>query len=342
MRMLSFHRVENKVRGGELLTSDNAVNQVREDQEQVLMSYFCKPFSKVGGFYNFTHPTDLMLNHVFKSCVEIFDDPLCCFHDESIRIARHLYETHDHPNIKDGDLFVAYIQDVIVEDEVCDAIGIFKSENKQPFINLERYAIAGLTLERHDGINIDKLDKGCFIFNTERNQGMKLCIVDNTNSSEAVYWKEVFLRVKPREDSYYQTRGYMDACKQFVKEVFNSNNEVPLTDQSAMLNKTADFFKKNEMFDEDAFTGEVLQQPEIIEAFKDHKEKYERLNGMSLKSNFDISTDAAKKMQKIFKSVIKLDKNFHLYMHGDNSLVERGYDEERGMKFYKVYFEKEA
>lgn len=90
------------------------------------------------------------------------------------------------------------------------------------------------------------------------------------------------------------------------------------------------------------FTAEVLQQPDIVEAFKDHKEKYERLNGVNLKSNFDISTDAAKKMQKIFKSVIKLDKNFHLYIHGDEGMIERGYDEEVGKNFYKVYFEKEA
>jgi hypothetical protein len=42
------------------------------------------------------------------------------------------------------------------------------------------------------------------------------------------------------------------------------------------------------------------------------------------------------------KSVVKLDNNFHLYIHGRHELVEKGYDEEKGMKFYKVYFVNES
>ena len=46
-----------------------------------------------------------------------------------------------------------------------------------------------------------------------------------------------------------------------------------------------------------------------------------------------------KKQARAFKSVIKLDKNFHIYIHGDRDLIEQGEDE-RG-KFYKVYYNKE-
>ncbi len=42
------------------------------------------------------------------------------------------------------------------------------------------------------------------------------------------------------------------------------------------------------------------------------------------------------------RSVLKLDKNFHIYIHGDRELIERGYDEEKGKSFYKVYFEEES
>ena len=38
------------------------------------------------------------------------------------------------------------------------------------------------------------------------------------------------------------------------------------------------------------------------------------------------------------KSVIKLDKNFHIYVHGGEGLIRKGYDPETGMAFYQLYF----
>ena len=38
-----------------------------------------------------------------------------------------------------------------------------------------------------------------------------------------------------------------------------------------------------------------------------------------------------KKSKKYFRSVIKLDKNFSLYVHGDRDNIEKGFDEEKGM-----------
>ncbi|MDR0604368.1 MAG: hypothetical protein LBG80_08720 [Bacteroidales bacterium] len=35
--------------------------------------------------------------------------------------------------------------------------------------------------ESEKGININKLDKGCLIFNTERENGYIVAVVDNTN-----------------------------------------------------------------------------------------------------------------------------------------------------------------
>jgi hypothetical protein len=340
LQALTVHSVGNKCMGGELVPSEVVNENLGEEISGALMHYFFTPF-KGDAFFNFTHPTDLQLNEVFACCSAIFDDNKS-FMEKSREIARHLYNMSDHPNIKDGELYVALIRDVVVESEICDAIGIFKSESKEPFLRFQRNG-SGAQVEVMRGANVNKLDKGCLVFQTEKDEGFKVCAIDNTNrSSEAVYWKEAFLRIKPREDSYYQTRGYMEVCKGFVKEVFNTENEVGRIDQAVMLNKTAEFFKTNEVFKEEVFEAEVMQQPEIIEAFQEYKEKYQTMNQVALKEEFSIATDVAKKMQKNFKSVIKLDKNFHVYIHGDEGMIERGYDEEVGKHFYKVYFEKEA
>ncbi|MBK9193468.1 MAG: hypothetical protein IPO17_00460 [Flavobacteriales bacterium] len=62
---------------------------------------------------------------------------------------------------------------------------------------------------------------------------------------------------------------------------------------------------------------------------------------MELADNFEISAHAVKRQARIFKSVLKLDKNFHIYIHGDRNRIEQGVDEQ-GRKFYKIYYDKES
>jgi hypothetical protein len=56
--------------------------------------------------------------------------------------------------------------------------------------------------------------------------------------------------------------------------------------------------------------------------------------------SFEISTQAVKKQARIFKSVLKLDKNFHIYIHGNRDMIEQGVEKD-GRKYYKIYFENE-
>lgn len=42
--------------------------------------------------------------------------------------------------------------------------------------------------------------------------------------------------------------------------------------------------------------------------------------------------------KRYFKHVLKLDKNFHVYIHGQKKYIEKGYDSDRDMNYYKLYF----
>jgi len=63
---------------------------------------------------------------------------------------------------------------------------------------------------------------------------------------------------------------------------------------------------------------------------------------MEIADSFAISPSAVKKQAKVFKTVLKLDKNFHVYIHGRRDLIEKGYDEMSGKHYYKLYFEEES
>ena len=220
---LYVHGVGNKFNGDGVSFSENGV--VIDNNEMLtglLMNFFFAPI-KGNAYFNFCHATSLDLNPVYKTADLVFSGEHALGHASKI-LARLLYEVSDHPNIKSGELFVALFKDIICDGELVDGLGIFKQESKQASLVVEKDG-KGKNLKPIIGINPTSLDKACLVLNTESDFGYKVCVVDNTSrNSEAVYWKEAFLQVKPRNDNYYKTRTYMDVCKQFVKEVFNDDN----------------------------------------------------------------------------------------------------------------------
>ena len=101
------------------------------------------------------------------------------------------------------------------------------------------------------------------------------------------------------------------------------------------------YFKEKDTFDIDEFAGQVIGNPEAIASFKTFKSQYEQEFDSPIADTFEISGNAVKKQQRVYKSVLKLDKNFHIYIHGDKQLIEKGFDEGKSMNFYKVYFKEE-
>jgi len=305
----------------------------------LLQHYFLLPF-KSGEFFHLTHDEDINLNPAYALALNIFSDPES-FAEQSKHLAQHLYEQSTHPKIKTGEFYVVYFSNCFVEGETCDAIGLFKSESKETFLKVSTHK-SGFDIGYESGININKLDKGCLIFNVEQEDGFLLALVDNINKGgEALYWRDNFLHVKARRDEYHQTKSYLDMCKTFVLEQAPKEFEISKADQADFLNKSATYFKKNEDFALNEFATEVIKQPEVIESFKEYKKQYETSNDVELEEEFVISAPAVKKEGKVFKSVIKLDKNFHVYVHGGRDQIVRGYDEEKGMNYYQLYFKEE-
>lgn len=318
----------------------SAPMQLNDDRtRELLMRYFLTPF-KPGEMYHLANEEDINLNVVFAIASNIFADP-SSLAENSKEIANHLYSQSTHPKIKPGELYVVYFTDCFIDGETVDAIGLFKSESKETFLKVQTSG-KNFSISYDDGINVNKLDKGCLIFNLEQEKGFLLAIVDNLNkNAEAQYWRDSFLSIKPRKDEYHQTKSYLDMCKTFVLEQVPKEFETSKADQADFLNKSATYFKKNEEFTFNDFADQVIKQPEVIESFKDYKKQYETANNVEIEDEFVISAPAVKKQSKVFKNVIKLDKNFHIYVHGNREYITKGYDEKTGMHYYQLFFREE-
>lgn len=339
---LIIHHVGNKSQDEYFTLSEEEVD-VKSDEilADLLMQYFMKPFAKANEVYRFYHPNDTLdLNEVFYFSKQYFKGELG-FVDFSKSIAKFLYEVTEHPKIKSGELYVVALDNVQLEGEEHKAIGIFKSENKEAYLKVYTEA-SGLGVNYEEkAININKLDKGVVIVNVEEEEGYKVLCVDQTNGSEAVYWKDDFLKLKTRNDNYQQTGNLMKVYKNFVNDKIDEVFDMDKADKIDLMNRSMNYFKTKETFVEDEFNEEVIGNPDAISLFKDYKSNFEDEFETPFQSNFDIAAPAVKKMASSYKSVLKLDKNFHIYVHGKRELLEKGYDEDKGMNYYKLYFENE-
>lgn len=314
---------------------------IRTDEtiNELLLKYFFSPF-KQSEYYNLYHDTDLNLNEIYSYVSNIFADT-AELHEQSVNIAKHLYEQSVHPKIKSGEMYVVYFKDCMLDGENMDAVGIFKSENRETYLKVYPSG-DGFEIDSEAGININKLDKGCLIFNTEKENGYVVAVVDNlSKGSEAQYWMDNFLHLRIRQDEFHNTREVLNMCKSFVVETMPKEYDVSKADQADLLNQSMQFFKENETFEFDDFAENVMKQPEVIESFKQFKSFYEDEKELKIADSFDISEEAVKKQARVMKSVIKLDKNFHIYIHGKRELIEKGYEDENKMHFYKLYFKEE-
>ena len=335
---LITHRVGNKLRDENIELKDEPTTYSDETKD-FLLKYFFSPI-KAEELYEFTHPVDLDMNDVYSIMKELFADQ----HEwinRSKDIAKLLYENSMHPKIKGGELNIAYFTHVVLDDETVDAIGIYKSETDVPFLKMQS-GNAKYTINHEFGFEIKGLDKGCLIFNTHQATGFKVFIIDHSNKSmEAQYWKDDFLKLQVIANDFHQTNQFLGITKNFITKQLDEELEVSKADKIDLLNRSVEYFKTHETFDKYQFEQEVFQDSGVIESFRNFDNTYRQEHEIAISDSFDISPQAVKKQARVFKSVLKLDKNFHIYIHGNRDLIEQGMDSD-GRKYYKIYYQQES
>lgn len=341
LESLSIHRVGNKSRNENFFLSEKPY-KLNDEIVPLLKEYFLKPFrEKEENYFHFVHEADLEFHELFVMASELFGNPEN-IHPLSKKIAQHLYEQSEHPHIKNGEVYVAYFENMLVDNKKTAAIGIFKSELKQDFL---QFSEGKNQLEVHlqQGVNLNKLDKGCLIFNTEKEEGYKILSVDS-NRYDTRYWLENFLGVEALADDNFYTKKYLKFCQDFAKDVV-----FPAEDKKQevmFMNRAVNHFAKNDNFEETAFMNEVIDNPDLLPEFRHYKTEKAPKYSIEDLTTFPIANTAVTSARKKIKNVINLDTNIQIKLDFINpesaeKYIEKGWDEEKQMYYYLVYFNKE-
>jgi hypothetical protein len=333
---LIIHGVGNKLKEDDLILSQQCADISGESLYALLGKYFFQRFTD-NGLYKFGHETDIGFNEIYQYIKSIFHD-LNSFENNSCNIAKHLYEVSTHPNIKAGELCIAYIKGGLLNGVRYDAVGIFKSETKESFLkinnNLDVY-----TVNWERGIDTNKLDKGCIVFNHQMDNGFDVLLIDSGSGVETKYWTEDFLGIQRNSNEFQKTKILVDACKGFIKKDFVGNN----TDKVIMLDNVMGYINSNSSLDLGNFTSDVAEQ--YSDALRDYIVSYAEKKNCDDIDKFSIDQSAVKSIKKSIRNLITLDTDIEIKIRPslikDKQYLEKGYDDAKKMYFYKIYFNEE-
>lgn len=335
LKAACLHRIGSKVvEEGVVLSKD--VLEIDEISRKNLMSYCFSSF-KNEEKYSFHNQLGLEYNETMACIKKIFADK-SNFVEQAQNLAKLLYDCSEHPGIKSGDFIVVYFADCEVNGYITDAVGMYKCENATSFLSLNcGEGKAGISTLQ--GFDLRRVDKAALVFNVEEEQGYAMAIVDNTNKGEAKYWVEDFLQAKPKADEYHHTRVLLSAAKGFITK--SMSEKVTKGEKAELMDKTLRYFQGNETFDMEDFSTKVMGDEHLSSDFGAYMGSFLEKNDIVMPEQFTISESAVKKSSRSMKCVIKLDKNFHIYVHGGEGLIKRGYDQAAGMEYYQLYFKNE-
>jgi len=338
---LIIHEIGNKLRDEKVFLSTSLQN-IDENLENLLLNYFLKSFLTQKDFYHLKHNSDLNLNEIYSYSKNIFsNNSQTLFIETSQNIAKHLYEYSLHPKIARGELIIVQISNIGYDNKFIDLIGIFKSENKDSFLKIIKDE-KSIQVKDDIGINISKLEKGCLILNTDEINGYLVLNIDNNNQTTD-YWTNKFLNLKLINNNTHKTKEIMSLCKNFSDDVLSSQYDTDT--KFAFNNDYINYFEDNDSYSIDNFTDTLFKDDKIKKAFFEYHESNEESFDFNIYDKFELSQSDIKREKKKIKNIIKLDTKLELkvLLDRDNGTknIEKGFDEERGMYFYKIYFNEE-
>jgi len=340
LESISLAKVGNQQRGEALRTSKELCKFDEEDKDMLTVA-FLKPFKNLER-YQFQHASSLDLHEMHSYACTIFDQE-DRFLTYSRKIARQLYENSKHPNIKSGDLCVAFLKGIQVGGKPCNGISIVKAETSVPFLEISDKD-GDLMLTTHNGIYPEKIDKGCLILDYERDGGLLVYTFDK-GGADTNFWVRDFLGAKARKDDDFKTKQYAKMCVEFADE--GLPEDMNPEEKYRVANDAMTYFAEKDQFNTEHFQEEVLQKPEIVEKFSKFKDNYADEDGEPLADEFEINKRIAKQAGSKIKSSLKLDTGVVLkfspeFAERSEEIMERGFDEKMGMKYVKVYYHEEV
>lgn len=335
IQFLTLQKVGHKVREEKNILAYKTL-EYSEAKEEQLFPFLLGPFKKSLELKQFAHYTEkLEFNKIYNLSKQMFDEEID-FIDFSNEVLKSLYDQSLHPQIKSGEVFITLFEKMSFDGIPCRGITIHKLENKSKFIRFDESS--DIDYDVLKGYKLDKIDKAVLILDVYRDEGFRVYSIDD-NNVESEFWTKKFLEVKPVTTPALQTKRFLEIIEDFSNDVVlnTSDKKVQSEFLSNAIEKLSAFY---------SFVDNEIIEEDILSDYKDEFNQFLNVNQISIDRDFEVDSGALITQAKKIKSEIKLDTGAKINLDlqipecsGDN--LERGFDEEKKMYYYKVYFNSE-
>lgn len=327
IELLKISYVGNRIAGEQVKLSKDVI-QCDELTKNIIGRYLLSSI-EYHQLYKLTHSEGVEFNKVYNLASEVFSDN-STFERVVDELSYLLYQKANDKSIIGGYLFVVYFKNCLVDDKTTDALGIFKAETKDMFIKLASKG-SDICFSSEQGFAMNKMDKGCVIFNVDDNDGYRLAILNKSHSKSSVkYWNDDFLRCAPVICDYLNTQAVLKAIGQFIKE-----QNTDQLQKAVLMNRSLQEAQK-ETFDVKDLLEMVASDDESKQRVQ---ELFTTLTGVNESMPDYIKPDSVALKKTRLKSVLRLDDNFEIVFHGGENRIETGIDKTTGLKYIKLLYE---
>ena len=330
IELLKISYVGNRISGEKVKLTNEALRC--DDLTKNLLGRYLLSSIEYHQLYKFTHSEGVAHNKVYAFASEIFEEE-SSFEQIADDLSYMLYDKANDKSILGGYLFIVYFKNCMVDEIKTDALGFFKAETKDIFLKLNSEG-SEISLSSEQGFALNKMDKGCIIFNVEKEDGYRLAVVNKSHSKANIkYWNEDFLHCVPVSSDYLSTQAVLKAIGQFIKEQEGSQFTKAFLINKSLQEAQKDTFDVNEIMS--TVTTDETGKKRIQDLYSTYTGDNDPMPDFVRPDSL-----ALKKLR--LKSVLKLDDNFEIIFHGGDNRIEKGVDETTGMYYIKLLYEHDS
>ncbi len=307
-----------------------------DSESAYLQKILLKPFKSVIPVFEFITEGENTIATIVEKILSSEED----YVENTCAIAQHLFNQSVHNTTKPGYMFILYLGKVEIEKQLTDAVAIFKLEGHTTFLQ-QQINLNNTVLEFDQGLITKNIEKAALIVNYDSAKGLTIYSYEK-NVGESNYWNKNFLNAVRKSNDFNNTFSLLDSYKDFVLNT-ETLADVSKKDKLDLVQNSVAYVMDNSeaTLKIDDFILNNIANESAQEEYRNHLDLYSQSKNIELQPEFNANKAAIQYHQKKFRSIIKLDKNFHIYVHTNQELMETGVDE-NGKKYYKLFFENEA
>ncbi len=225
----------------------------------------------------------------------------------------------------------------MINGQNVDALLMLKTEAKDSFLTIS-YENGEYSIKPQLGLSTRHVDKGCLIFNSERENGYIMSVVETSSiRQDGRYWSNNFLYTKEIISNFQHTENVANFCTSAIQKISENHPNKHLELAKASLKIAQRLQEDGVKIHTEELISSLGIDDEVASILPSLRNEYEDKYG-EIPEAFVCAPNATKRKAITKTNILKIGTNFELKILDASASLEEGYDEEKDLRFIKLFY----